>query len=80
MSLYLALQTVENNKNKKSVKVQGDMLNFCDFIQVYVFSSNHHLNQDKTNFLNPQSINLWNWNINLHCINIYDKLLYIQEH
>ena len=21
------------------------MLNFCDFIQVYVFSTNHHLNQ-----------------------------------
>ena len=45
MSLYLALQTVENNKNKKSVKFQGDMLNFCDFIQVYVLSSNHHLKQ-----------------------------------
>ena len=44
MSLYLALLTVENNKNNKSVKFQGDMLNFCDFIQVYVFSSNHHLN------------------------------------
>ena len=25
---------MENNKNKKSVKFQGDMLNFCDFIQV----------------------------------------------
>ena len=24
---------MENNKNKKSVKFQGDMLNFCDFIQ-----------------------------------------------
>ena len=34
MSLYFALQTVENNKNKKFVKFQGDMLNFCDFIQV----------------------------------------------
>ena len=43
MSLYLALQTVENNKNKKTVKFQGDMLNVLDFIQVYVFSSNHHL-------------------------------------
>ena len=21
------------------------MLNFCDFIQVYVFTTNHHLNQ-----------------------------------
>ena len=45
MSLYFALQTVENNKNKKSVKFQGDMLNFCDFIQVFVFTRNHHLNR-----------------------------------
>ena len=44
MSLYFALKTVENNKNKKSVKFQGDMLNFYDFIQVYVFTTNHHLN------------------------------------
>ena len=36
---------MENNKNKKSVKFQGDMLNFCDFIQVFVFTRNHHLNQ-----------------------------------
>ena len=43
MSLYFALYTVENNKNKKSVKFQGDMLNFCDFIQVFVFTTNHHL-------------------------------------
>ena len=34
---------MENNKNKKSVKFQGDILNFCDFIQVYVFTRNHHL-------------------------------------
>ena len=34
---------MENNKNKKSVKFQGDMLNFYDFIQVFVFTSNHHL-------------------------------------
>ena len=40
---YFALYTVENNKNKKSVKFQGDMLNFCDFIQVFVFTRNHHL-------------------------------------
>ena len=39
---------MENNKNKKSVKFQGDMLNFCDFIQVYVFSTNHHLNRGQT--------------------------------
>ena len=35
---------MENNKNKKSVKFQGDRLNFCDFIQVFVFTPNHHLN------------------------------------
>ena len=44
MSLYFALLTVENNKNKKSVNFLGDMLNFCDFIQVYVFTTNHNLN------------------------------------
>ena len=43
MSLYFSLQSVENNKNKKSVKFQGDMLNFCDFIQIFVFTTNHHL-------------------------------------
>ena len=36
---------MENNKNKKSVKFQADMLNFCDFIQVFVFTRNHHLKQ-----------------------------------
>ena len=30
---------MENNKNKKSVKFQGDMLNFYDFIQVFVFTT-----------------------------------------
>ena len=34
---------MENNKNKKSVKFQGDMLSFFDFIQVFVFTPNHHL-------------------------------------
>ena len=34
---------MENNKNKKSVKFQGDMLNFCLFIQVFVFTTNHYL-------------------------------------
>ena len=38
---------MENNKNKKSVKFQGDMLNFCDFIQVFVFTRNHHLKEVK---------------------------------
>ena len=36
---------MENNKNKKSMKFQGDMLNFCDFIQVFVFTRNHHLKE-----------------------------------
>ena len=34
---------MENNKNKKSVKFQGDMLDVYDFIQVFVFTTNHHL-------------------------------------
>ena len=42
---------MENNKNKKSVKFQGDMLNFCDFIQVFVFTRNHHLKANKINRL-----------------------------
>ena len=46
MSPYFALYTVENNKNKKSVKFQGDMLNFYDFIQVFVFTRNHHLKSE----------------------------------
>ena len=41
--LYFALETVETNKNKKSVKLKGNMLNVYDFIQVYVFTTNHHL-------------------------------------
>ena len=45
MSLYFALETVENNKNKESLKFRGDMLIFCDFIQVLVFTTNHHLSQ-----------------------------------
>ena len=43
MSPFFALLNVENNRIKESVKFQGDMLNFCDFIQVYVFTTNHHL-------------------------------------
>ena len=39
---------MENNKNKKSVKFQGDNLNFYDFIQVFVFTTNHHLNRGQT--------------------------------
>ena len=39
MSLYFALLTVENNKNKKSIKFQGDLLIFCDFIRIFVFTT-----------------------------------------
>ena len=46
MSLYFALFTVENNKTKKSVKFQGVTLIFCDFIHVYVFTTNHHLKEN----------------------------------
>ena len=42
---------MENNKNKKSVKFQGDMLFFCDFIKVFVFTTNHHFNTYKKSFL-----------------------------
>ena len=33
MSVYFALFTVENDKNKKSAKFQGDMLNFYDLFR-----------------------------------------------
>ena len=46
---------MENNKNKKSVKFQGDMLNFCDFIQVFVFTPNHHLKEIKVKCISKQS-------------------------
>ena len=35
---------MSSTKNKKSAKFQGDMLSFCGFIQVCVFTTNHHLN------------------------------------
>ena len=44
---------MENNKNKKSVKFQGDMLKFCDFIQVFVYTRNHHL---KIDFFIPEHV------------------------
>ena len=49
---------MENNKNKKSVKFQGDMLNFCDFIQVFVFTPNHHLNIYYRRFLHVRKTEL----------------------
>ena len=63
MSPYFALYTVENNKNKKSVKFQGDMLNFCDFIQVFVFTRNHHLKE--TNLFTKQNRTEHNTTISL---------------
>ena len=45
--LYLALETVDNNKNKKSIKFQGDVLNFNVIIKVFVFITNHHLKNVK---------------------------------
>ena len=47
---------MENNKNKRSVKFQGDILNFCDFIQVFVFTTNHHLKLRKKYEVNPATI------------------------
>ena len=32
------------------MKFQGDILNFCDFIQVFVFTTNHHLNSLECNY------------------------------
>ena len=52
MSLCFALLTVENNKSKKSVKFQGDILNFGDFIEVFVFTLYHHLKMHKISFGN----------------------------
>ena len=54
MSAYFASLTVENNKNKKFVKFLGDMLNFYDFIQVFVFTTNLHLNVGRSKFYEPE--------------------------
>ena len=48
VSLFCIVNCRKKNKKKKSVKYQGDMLNFCDFIQVYVFTANHYLNKSVT--------------------------------
>ena len=44
MSLCFAILTLENNKSKKSVKFQRDVLIFCYFFHVFVISTNHHFN------------------------------------
>ena len=49
---------MENNKNKNSVKFQGDVLNFCDFIQVFEFTTNHHLKHISTVCQQPAKLNL----------------------
>ena len=68
---------MENNKNKKSVKFQGDMLKFCDFIQVFVFTRNHHLKplvwfcKVLINFKGNDSIQII---CNMFCINQFISL------
>ena len=59
---------MENNKIKKSVKFQGDTLNFYDFIQVFVFTTNHHLNRHVLTNTKPY--------INFTC---YNNSLYIYK-
>ena len=44
---------MENNKNKKSVKFQGDMFNFCDFIQFLYLPEIITLNHDRPNLRQP---------------------------
>ena len=61
---------MENNKNKKSVKLQGDMLNFCNFIQVFVFTRNHHLKLSAFNDLSGLSLMI---------VPLPGKLIYIQS-
>ena len=67
---------MENNKNKKSVKYQGDMLNFCDFIQVYVFTRNHHLNINKPCIL---GFGIMKNNIKKAPVKFWEDLLYFQH-
>ena len=52
---------MENNKNKKSVKFQGDMLNLCDFIQVFVFTTNYHLKRCVPSGLVGKCFELGTW-------------------
>ena len=35
------------------------MLNFCDFIQVYVFTTNHHLKESIKTKLNDELLAKW---------------------
>ena len=45
------------------------MLNFCDFIQVYVFSTNHHLKR------NLESV--WNYYSHIHLTEGISMLLFL---
>ena len=56
------------------MKFQGDILNFCDFIQVNVFTSNHHLNVMLEFYLKQDFGNSFHY-----CIlaNMIDKFLII---
>ena len=51
------------------------MLNFCDFVQVYVFSTNHHL-KDKVNisFIRKYIRNSSNINLDLISETVCDPL------
>ena len=75
MCLYFALLTVENNKNKKSLKLQGDMLNFCGFIQVYVFTTNHHLKIAVSKRINKKfmSLTLTIKGVGYYCVKLSTK-------
>ena len=56
------------------------MLNFCDFIQVYVFTTNHHLN-DLVNVMLSQLLSWCTVNkpfvlTALHCISLFTYIQY----
>ena len=65
---------MENDKNKKSVKFQGDMLNFCDFIQDFVFTRNHHL-KDSHPYMSPLTFKILTKNYIPDIIMFYSKVL-----
>ena len=41
------------------MKFQGNIFNFYDFIQVFVFTTNHHLKKSSS----PEPIDWWPWNL-----------------
>ena len=46
------------------------MLIFCDFIQVYVFTTNHHLNEDKRNQWSVAECSLHTYGYTIICITL----------